>query len=359
MSVPSLRRLLPQKLIDKFSSTQRTMDTLSIDVWQHIFKFACTDGGRTGAALSRTSKAVRNVAATYRFHSVQLNSLKQVQKFLTAYDAALADAAAARSDPPHVRHLLLTFLPGKTDMFVLGPSFHFMDFHSWQEEKVRWNEKFVDLVSRLFAHLAPGLVSMSVLQDWEILLPYVRATFPALRTLTLLQEDRMFFRATTQSDSWMEPSDKDFYSAGPPPTKDELAAAPIFPVLERLHLIEGKWDNTLPLWSVAAPKLSHLKVSSVKDVAYDALRATLAQSSNFQALRTLVISPQQSPKEAESIDAKIQAIRETAAARPKLEVVVLSGSNARYPSKWYDRLSEEWRSWAAGERWVTWQTDDS
>ena len=106
---------------------QRVMDTLSVDVWQYIFALACTDGGRTGATLSRISKSFRSASAAARFHSVQLTSLKRVKAFLDCYEAALATAAADGVDPPHVRHLLLAFLPGQTDMFVLGPAFHFRD----------------------------------------------------------------------------------------------------------------------------------------------------------------------------------------------------------------------------------------
>lgn len=334
------------------------MDTLSIDVWQHIFQFACSDGGKTGGVLARTSKAVRSVAATYRYHSVQLNSVKQVQMFLTAFEAVLAAASASHSDPPHVRHLLLAFLPNKTDMFVLGPSFHFRDFHSWQEVKARWNEKFVTLVTHLFTHLAPGLVSLSVLQDHEIALPYIRATFPALRTLTLLQEDRMLLRAGAKADSWMEPSDKAFYSAGPPPTVEELAANPIFPALERLHLVEGKWSETLPLWSVAAPRLAHLRLSSVKDEAYPALRDVLADPSKFTSLRALVVLPAPEAVEAAAPDAELRAVREVGAGRLSLDVVVLSGPKGKY--YWHKQLLEQWRAWATGERWpITWQTDDA
>ena len=92
------------------------------------------DGGRTAAALLRTSKAFRQDSASYRFHSVQLHNLEQVKKFLAAYQSALAAGAPGSVppvDPPHVRHLMLTFLSGKADIIVLGPCFHFMDYHSW------------------------------------------------------------------------------------------------------------------------------------------------------------------------------------------------------------------------------------
>ncbi|KAI0745127.1 hypothetical protein C8Q76DRAFT_23823 [Earliella scabrosa] len=331
------------------------MDMLSIDVWQHVFEFACTDGGRTAAALSRISKAVQGISAPFRFYSVELHSLKQVQKFLTAYEAALAAASGAQNDPPHVRHLRLAFLPGETDMFVLGPSFHFRDFHSWQGVKVEWNARFVELMTRLFALIGPDLKTMTVLQNNEILLPYVRATFPNLRELTLLDEDRMFLRSELKPDGWAEPSDKDFYSAGPPPNKDELAASPIFPALERLHLIEGNWQDTLPLWVYAAPRLAHLRLSSAKAESCEALRNTLQDSTSFKALRTVIVSPQ-SGKDAALADASLEAIRDISTVRPNIRLVTLPGAQHRLPEKyWYDWLSQQWRARAVGEEgpWVT------
>ncbi len=71
---------------------------------------------------------------------------------------------------------------------------------------------------------------------------------------------------------------------------DELAANLISPALERLHLIEGKWSDTLPLWSIAVPQLAHLRLSSTKDdLAYPTLRDILMDLSKFTALRALIM----------------------------------------------------------------------
>ena len=83
------------------------MDTLPLDVWHHIFSFACADGGRTGARLARISHALRASSAAYRFFSVELYSIGQLQKFISSYEAALAVTSTSLppADPPRVRHL--------------------------------------------------------------------------------------------------------------------------------------------------------------------------------------------------------------------------------------------------------------
>ncbi|KAI0717212.1 hypothetical protein C8T65DRAFT_707291 [Cerioporus squamosus] len=322
----------------------------------YIFELACSESVRTVSALSRTSKAFRRVFAPVRFRSVRLNSLKQVEKFLAAYEAAVAEASASDSDPPHVRHLLLAFLPGQTDMFVLGPSFHFRDYHSWKEEKVPWNERFVSLVTRLFDLVSPGLLTMTVLQNDEIQLPYVRCSFPALRELTLLDEDRMFFRVTTES-YWLEPSDKEFHGAGPPPDKEALAANPLFPALERRHLVAGKWETKLPTWSVVAPRLTHLRISSASEECCGALcNALLAAPPKFPSLFTVIVWPH-FIKDAPAGETQLQGLHDIADARPGVEFVLLPVLERAF--KQYERLPREWslRQTRGKGPWVTAEPD--
>ncbi|RPD78389.1 hypothetical protein L226DRAFT_291130 [Lentinus tigrinus ALCF2SS1-7] len=329
------------------------MDSLSTEVWQYIFELACVESVRTGSALSRTSKAFRQVLAPIRFHSIRLNSLEQIEKFLTAYEAAIAEAIASKSDPPHVRHLLLAFLPGQTDMFVLGPSCHFRDLCSWQAVKRRWNERLASLMTHLFDLVSPDLLTMTVLQNDQIALPYVRCSFPVLRELTLLCDDRMFFRMPLNSESGVEPSDKEFYSAGTPPDKEVLAAHPIFPALERLHLVDGKWEATLPIWAVVAPRLTHLRVSSASHKCCGALFNPLLATP--PTLSTLIVRPRSQDQE------KQQVLRRIAnAAHPGVDVVILPVLERDLQQEyWYDRLPREWSSRQTGGKgaWVTTEAD--
>ncbi|RDX50013.1 hypothetical protein OH76DRAFT_476557 [Lentinus brumalis] len=337
------------------------MNSLSTDVWQYIFELACSEGGgRTGSALSRTSKAFRLVFAPIRFRSVRLNSLKQVEKFLVAYEAAVAEATASANDPPHVRHLLLAFLPGKTDMFVLGTSFHFRDYHSWLEQKEQWNARFVTLMTRLFDLVSLRLLTMTFLQDLEILLPYVRCSFPALRELTLLDEDRTFFRVQPISDYGLEPSNKEFYGAGIPPDKDALAANPIFPALERLHLVDGDWETQLPTWTVVAPRLTHLRISSASEECCGALcSALLAAPPKFPSLSTLIVWPYFT-KDAVARETHLQSLHSISDTRPEVDMVVISALERRFNEEyWHERLQREWSSrqtWGKGP-WVATEAD--
>lgn len=321
------------------------MDTLSVDVWQYIFKLACTDGGRTGAALSRTNKVFRSVSAPYRFYTVKLTRLKQIEAFLTTYEAAITTASQTTppSDAPHVRHLFLAFLPGQTDVIVLGHAFHFMDFHGWQEDKDAWNERFVRILTRLFVHLAPSLHTLAVLQNYQVRLPYVRIEggFPALRELTLLGDDRMFFRAKLDPDTWLEPGDRQFYSAGPPPDRDALAAAPLFPVLERLHLVDGDWHDTLHLWAVVVPRVVHLCVDDAKDQTCEALRDLLVDSSNLAALRTLAVSPK--PQGGVPWTATAWAQVERASVDVRIVPAETMTQRKDLETYWPRRLEEQWQ----------------
>ncbi|PIL34088.1 hypothetical protein GSI_03799 [Ganoderma sinense ZZ0214-1] len=274
------------------------MDTLPLDVWHHIFFFACADGGHTGARLARTSRAFLSSSATYRFHSVELHGVGQLRRFLSAYDTALATASvsSAPTDPPRVRHLTFAFLPPKVDMIILDGPIHFRDFHSWQQAKIVWNTEFVSGVARLFALVASHLVTLTVLQSPDVPLPFVSCgqPFPALRSLTLVTDDSFLVHAPSKGRPWMEPTDSSHFGAGAPPTCTELVAAPPFPALEELHLADGKWQHTLPLWAAAAPRVAQLRITGVDEESVAALRDLLRTAPpdfKFGALRGVVLHP--------------------------------------------------------------------
>ncbi|EIW63148.1 uncharacterized protein TRAVEDRAFT_43455 [Trametes versicolor FP-101664 SS1] len=297
-------------------------NSLPIEMWKDIFEFACTDGGRTASSLSHVSKAFRTVSATYRFRSVRLSRLRDIQLFLTHYEAALATASAAGCDPPRVCHLLLSFLPGETDVKLLDAGCHMHDFHAWRNMKGAWNARCVDLLSRLFALVGAHLKTLTVLQSLSIPLPFVRCTLPALRELTLLTDDRLFVRLPSEAEdhsSWIELSNTEFYAAGTPLDLTEVAANPPFPALERLHVVDVSgeavackrlpWATTLPVWAKLAPRLavlhfSHADAAILRDVG-DLLRTTPLL---FSALRTLAVQPaMEGPEGAAAVDALREA----------------------------------------------------
>ncbi len=306
------------------------MDTLPLDVWHHVFSFSCTDGGRTGARLARTSRAFRASSAAYRFHAVELHGVGQLFEFLTAYDAALAPASVSSppADPPRVRHLTFAFLPPKVDMVILEGAIHFRDYHSWQQAKIAWNAQFVAGATRLFALVASHLATLTVLQSPDVPLPLVPCAqpFPALRTLTLVTDDSLLVSVPLKERAWMEPIDTASLFGAVPPTRAELAAAPPFPALERLHLADGKWQHTLPLWAAAAPRVGHLRISGADEGAVAALRDLLrAGSPNLAALRAVHLHPK---FDADATNAEAQkekmmvVLQEIRAERPALDVRV-------------------------------------
>lgn len=339
-------------------------NSLPIDMWRDIFEFACTDGGRTASSLSCVSKAFRTVSATYRFRSVRLSRLRDIQEFLTRYEAALATASAAGCDPPRVCHLLLSFLPGETDAKLLDAGCHMRDFHAWRDMKGAWNARCVDLLTRLFALVGAYLKTLTVLQSPAIPLPFVRCALPALRELTLLADDRLFVRLPSEAgdhSSWIELSNTEFYAAGAPLNLTEVTANPPFPALERLHIVDASgeyvarkrlsWATTLPVWAKLAPRLavlrfSHADAATLRDVG-NLLRATPLL---FSALRTLAVQPAaEGPEEAATVDALREACASVALRHEPSSVQVncvdadpaMDGNDSGY---WPRKLAAEWSS---------------
>ncbi|KAI0768682.1 hypothetical protein BD413DRAFT_614197 [Trametes elegans] len=75
------------------------IDRLPLDVWHIVLQYACTDGGRSGAALAHTSSGLHTASA-----------------------ASQARAAHPGGDTPeyglNARHLLLSFFPEDCESLV-------------------------------------------------------------------------------------------------------------------------------------------------------------------------------------------------------------------------------------------------
>ncbi|KAI0766832.1 hypothetical protein BD413DRAFT_480233 [Trametes elegans] len=82
------------------------MDILPLEIWLDIFMLACTDGGYTGCSLSLTSKAIRAITRTLRFHSVALVAYPaRLGSFVALY---AADCKPDLGQKPKVAHLHFT-----------------------------------------------------------------------------------------------------------------------------------------------------------------------------------------------------------------------------------------------------------
>jgi hypothetical protein len=62
------------------------MDCLPLELWDRIFKYACTDGGHTGCALASVSRCFRDVSSPLRYYSIALRGAVQIRAFIRLLD---------------------------------------------------------------------------------------------------------------------------------------------------------------------------------------------------------------------------------------------------------------------------------
>ena len=279
------------------------MDRIPVEIWNHIFVYACSDGGRTGAALASTSSLFSTISAPYRFFSIKLTSLSQIGKFLLCHERMIRNSSTTtpgRGEPGAVldaRHLLLAFLPGECDAprrpwrgwseYSRGKHKceHELieDEHAWESSKAAWDRQFEYLVPRLFHLVGPTLETLAVLQNADVALPYVGGRFPHLRELSLLADDHLFVRPDPHSRTTGDPEREELAWFW-----DQAALFPPFPALTHLHVVyEGPkhipWEKTLPLWGKLAPAVTHVRVSQASKLMPEVLDGIA--SSSFAQVR--------------------------------------------------------------------------
>ncbi|KZP20267.1 hypothetical protein FIBSPDRAFT_540442 [Athelia psychrophila] len=74
----------PSRAQDGSSNTPRyarPVDWVPIEIWTVIFRLACVGDGRTGCALSRVCKYIRNASAPFRYYSVAIKGLASLILF--------------------------------------------------------------------------------------------------------------------------------------------------------------------------------------------------------------------------------------------------------------------------------------
>ncbi|KAI9065743.1 hypothetical protein FKP32DRAFT_1665249 [Trametes sanguinea] len=76
------------------------MNALPLELHAQIFEFACTDDGTTARSLSLVSRYVRDVSAPYRYQSLSIFGLEQMNELVTRLDAL----------PHHLRRIRHLFL---------------------------------------------------------------------------------------------------------------------------------------------------------------------------------------------------------------------------------------------------------
>ncbi|KAI0633637.1 hypothetical protein C8Q77DRAFT_1116050 [Trametes polyzona] len=354
-----------------------SMDKLPLDVWDEIFRYACTDGGQTGAALARTSSGFRAASAAYRFHSLKFSSLAEVGRFMLCLDrierAQAPHAGVLDQRSVNTRHLLLSFFPDDCASLVRpwrGWSQYSTrkskrqaqvaeDERAWLAAKGAWDRQFVYLVPRLFRMVAPTLETLSILQHPGIALPQVSVEFFALRELSLLASDAIFVRP---SPLWLSLSAPHGF------TYTDRLPAP-FPSLTHLHIVyEGSkqhsWEKTLPMWAELAPAMTHLRVSQASNLipevleamsmpprSYPRARATpeFRLALSHPRLRKIIIQPLVlQPVKGHDFRREAETVAQAPRGRGWSRIVVLRGRWHR-DGYWRDRLRWEWEDRMLGK----------
>ncbi|KAI0745130.1 hypothetical protein C8Q76DRAFT_604537 [Earliella scabrosa] len=361
------------------SSPSHIMERLPTDVWLQIFPHACTDGGRTGAALALTSRAVRATSAPARFYSLKLSSLAQIGQLLLCIERVERSQLSVQPSPthttpfPNTHHLLLSFLPDACDAPKKPWSGHagyskgtrkqrrqlVEEQQAWEEAKAAWDRQFVYLVPYLFSLVAPTLETLAVLQSPDVRLPYVGTAFPVLRELSLLADDQMFVRA---DPVWSESQGRaSFESLRIPDQKksQDGDGGPPFPSLTHLHVVyEGPkahpWEKTLPMWGKLAPSVTHIRVSQASNLIPEVLESMTSRHRHtpsdpgkrakvaFPKLRRAIVQPfVLEPVRGHEYMEQVKMMSRVKKREGGPDIVVMRGRWYR-PGYWQDRLRWEW-----------------
>ncbi|KAI0657885.1 hypothetical protein C8Q70DRAFT_246810 [Cubamyces menziesii] len=249
-----------------------TLESLPYELLEQIFRNACTDGGRTGCALSLVSKRIRALSRSSRFHSVSLLSgtCSQLSCFLDTFERARKEAAASGEATPRVRHLCILLTTAQGSFIPSGPYFAScpLDVEPKpgdlsREDPLPYAERRVILaeacaaykneIDTLFA--SAGTADLETLYAFQTRrnfstdeeMPRIACPegFPRLRELTLHPAYAPVF--VSGADGGTDNS--------------QLEGGAFYPVLERLH-IRSDADAAIDFawWATNAPALEHLRV---------------------------------------------------------------------------------------------------
>ncbi|KAI0714947.1 hypothetical protein C8Q76DRAFT_795758 [Earliella scabrosa] len=223
----------------------RDITLVPTEIWQDIIVRACTDGGRTGKSLALTSKHFHSQSYDFRFYSIALSSLKQLEGFL-AFIRALPVAPRLS-----VHHLWLSFVDDdgpKLDAWEANPNptEHKMRASCNAQTRVpRWQARFLAAINELLPLVAPTLETLSILQAYRLPLPRFDLDLPRLRELTIYNDIAIFTSAHPGS----------------------ISSILRLPSLERLHLVTHS-ASTRSIFLTASPlrksPITHLRFSAVE-----------------------------------------------------------------------------------------------
>ncbi|KAI9064140.1 hypothetical protein FKP32DRAFT_1591551 [Trametes sanguinea] len=279
-----------------------------LEILQHIFELACTDGGFTGCSLACTSKAVRAAARATRFHSVIIDASPQRLQTFLALHTRQRSTSPPESDGSRVRHLHIT-LPCVPHAALLAPCF--------------------DHTRRLLQAVADDLYTL-VIRDYPRPLAIPMPTFPIIdRPFPVLQELTVVPLST------------------PSILADKDVVGPLFPVATHLHLIPSNCTHralSISSWLSHAPRSSHLRVPNI-DYSYP--------QKVIQDLRAVLGCAPELPA---GLDESTQPPQHQRITHPHLRRVILRGRAPPFPgglcggqrasiryelfTRWLDKLAD-------------------
>ncbi|KAI0722275.1 hypothetical protein C8T65DRAFT_545699, partial [Cerioporus squamosus] len=155
------------------------MEHLAVELLEHIFTMACTDGGFTGCSLSLVSKHVRAASQTARFHTIALASGRP--RHVAQFAACLAVARAeSTGTTPRVRHLFLVSAKREVELQTRP-----------KDEDDMERLKFTAEVTELLRIIAPDLYTFCLVNghrplSQELRVPFMGVRYPLLREFTLV-----------------------------------------------------------------------------------------------------------------------------------------------------------------------------
>ncbi|OJT15465.1 hypothetical protein TRAPUB_7336 [Trametes pubescens] len=223
----------------------RDVTSIPTELWRSIVTIACTDGGFTGTSLALTSKFFHAQSRGLRFHSLALNSLRQLEGFCTFLQLQ------PQEGKPRIEHLYLSFF-NVPQILRSDPKYaalrrgRSMEFDDWTTEvQARWNERLTAAWTTLITLAATTLRTLCIVEEDEPLPLEFPCDLPRLEELSW----RGYIRAFR-----------------PPSLHGPRGSLRRFPSLDRVHFVSGDSDSVVAALAAAVPSsLTHLRISNVSD----------------------------------------------------------------------------------------------
>ncbi|KAM5542378.1 hypothetical protein V8D89_003837 [Ganoderma adspersum] len=212
------------------------MHVLPLEIQHGVFLLACTDGGRTGLAISLTSRSYRDAVRPVRFHSVAVRAFPHIEGVLQSYKRDLAELEAAGSTlKPRVRHLLLSPEDKQPN-----------DAHILEEEtSAIEDEAYTTSLAALLQLVGPTLTTLAYTAQFRFTGLGRVCPMPKLEELTV----------------FLNPRERQSTSLPGPPHPPAS-----YPALQKLHIVLS-WGAVVPdlmgWWAQAAPNVIDVRLTNM------------------------------------------------------------------------------------------------